>query len=103
MNRAQLFSYLFLTGFSVIAFACQGGEGGKGGTGGKGGSVVIGNQNGGAGLNGKNGKSGMNGCPGGTQAAPDGHFYLRGTHEQCNPFYAEKQKSQVTASLIEST
>lgn len=53
MNRAQLFSYLFLTGFSVIAFACQGGEGGKGGTGGKGGSVVIVNQNGGAGLNGK--------------------------------------------------
>ncbi|HDU5778530.1 TPA: hypothetical protein RFW04_004386 [Klebsiella variicola] len=100
MNRAQLFSYLFLTGFSVIAFACQGGEGG---TGGKGGSVVIGNQNGGAGLNGKNGKSGMNGCPGGTQAAPDGHFYLRGTHEQCNPFHAKKQKSQATASLIEST
>ena len=94
MNRAQLFSYLFLTGFSVIAFACQGGEGGKGGTGGKGGSVVIVNQNGGAGLN---------GCPGGTQAAPDGHFYLRGTHEQCNPFHAKKQKSQATASLIEST
>ncbi|WP_071889562.1 hypothetical protein [Klebsiella michiganensis] len=103
MNRAQLFSYLFLTGFSVIAFACQGGEGGKGGTGGKGGSVVIVNQNGGAGLNGKNGKSGMNGCPGGTQAAPDGHFYLRGTHEQCNPFHAKKQKSQASASLIEST
>lgn len=45
----------------------------------------------------------MNGCPGGTQAAPDGHFYLRGTHEQCNPFYAKKQKSQAAASLIEST
>ena len=41
MNRAQLFSYLFLTGFSVIAFACQGGEGGKGGTGGKGGLSLI--------------------------------------------------------------
>ncbi|KFD15635.1 hypothetical protein GRAQ_00997 [Rahnella aquatilis CIP 78.65 = ATCC 33071] len=45
----------------------------------------------------------MNGCPGGTQAAPDGHFYLRGTHEQCNPFHAKKQKSQASASLIEST
>ncbi|RAR73163.1 hypothetical protein C7420_102200 [Pantoea ananatis] len=46
--------------------------------------------NGGSGLPGKNGQRGMAGCPGGTPRSTDGHFYLPGTQERCNPPSAKK-------------
>ncbi|MEC5344640.1 hypothetical protein ABRZ24_18755 [Brenneria populi] len=85
MRTGAALAHLVLAGCCLMLAAGQGVAGHKNGAGVDQQSHASGNQNGGAGLPGKDGKPGMNGCPGGTQPAPGGKYYLPGTTEECNP------------------
>ncbi|MBB3218290.1 hypothetical protein FHW72_003395 [Ochrobactrum sp. RC6B] len=36
----------------------------------------------------------MPGCDGGTNPAPDGKFYVPGTHQECNPSDDDRARAQ---------
>ncbi|MFD3224797.1 hypothetical protein [Rahnella aceris] len=98
---AYMDKHFFVCIFVLVAFsvgAADGGAGGKGADGGNGGSMSQPGKPGADGGRGSDGGSSDNspgraGCPGGTDPAENGTFYLPGTKEQCNPGPQDSTKS----------